>query len=66
MFKILEILVIILMLIGNIFPIIANLIVAEGVNVWMLVFNGFVAVGLSFVLYEKLKNYRNSKISRCQ
>lgn len=66
MFKILDILIAILILTGNIFPIIANLTVAEGANVWMLVFNGFAVIVVSVLLYQKLKNYRNSKINRCQ
>lgn len=66
MFKILDILIAILILTGNIFPIIANLTVAEGANVWMLVFNGFAMIAVSVLLYQKLKNYRNSKINRCQ
>lgn len=66
MFKILDILIAILILTGNIFPIIVNLTVAEGANVWMLVFNGFAVIVVSVLLYQKLKNYRNSKINRCQ
>lgn len=66
MFKILDILIAILILTGNIFPIIVNLTVAEGANVWMLVFNGFAVIVVSVLLYRKLKNYRNSKINRCQ
>jgi hypothetical protein len=66
MFKILDILIAILILTGNLFPIIANLTVAKGANVWMLVFNGFAVIAVSVLLYQKLKNYRNSKINRCQ
>lgn len=66
MFKILDILIAILILTGNLFPIIANLTVAKGANVWMLVFNGFAMIAVSVLLYQKLKNYRNSKINRCQ
>ena len=66
MFKILDILLAILILTGNIFPIIANLTVAKGANVWMLLFNGFAVIVVSVLLYQKLKNYRNSKINRCQ
>ena len=63
MFKILDILIAILILTGNIFPIIANLTVAEGANVWMLLFNGFAVVVVSVLLYKKLKNYRSGKAS---
>lgn len=66
MFKILDILLAILILTGNIFPIIANLTVAKGANVWMLLFNGFAVVVVSVLLYKKLKNYRNSRISHRQ
>ena len=63
MFKILDILIAILILTGNLFPIIANLTVAEGANVWMLVSNGFAVVVVSVLLYKKLKNYRSGKAS---
>lgn len=66
MFKILDILIAILILTGNIFPIITNLTVAEGANVWLLLFNGFVVVVVSILLYQKLKNYRNSRINHRQ
>ena len=63
MFKILDILIAILILTGNLFPIVANFIVAKGANVWMLVFNGFAVVVVSVLLYKKLKNYRSGKAS---
>lgn len=66
MFKILDILIAILILTGNLFPIIANLTVAEGANIWLLMFNGFVAVVVSVLLYQKLKNYRSDKANRRQ
>lgn len=63
MFKILDILIAILILTGNLFPIVANFIVAKDANVWMLVFNGFAVVVVSVLLYKKLKNYRSGKAS---
>lgn len=63
MFKILDILIAILILTGNLFPIVANFIVAKNANVWMLVFNGFAVVVVSVLLYKKLKNYRSGKAS---
>ena len=66
MFKILDILIAILILTGNLFPIIANLTVAEGANIWLLMFNGFVAIVVSVLLYQKLKNYRSDKANHRQ
>lgn len=61
MLRILDILLVIMLISGNAFPIIVNLVVEGSDNVWMLVFNGFAVVVLNVMLYQKLKNYRNRK-----
>ena len=60
MLKILDLLLTMVLITGNVGFIISNLDLAEDNNIWILILNGFVVVVLSVLLYQKLKKHRKT------